>query len=227
MKKKSIEWILKSIGFNKNTEHKLSFMDIPEPKVKIKSTKNGYVLLAKEDINRGDIIEICPSLSLHTSYEDLTKTPNSMDDVLFNYGVIDNRNIDEFEKEGHPIIIGLGNFCLYSNDSIGNAVYMHDPNFNVFIIRAHTHIEKDSPVILATTSSNESNNESKDSQSIDSSGDNNKKDKKMGCGCGKKKAQQPKQEEPKQEEPVKTDEVKSSKFKSMVDGKDLTSIKVD
>jgi len=52
-----------------------------------------------------------------------------------------------------------------------------------------------------------------------------KKEKKMGCGCGKKKAQQ-QQEKPKVEK-REDKTVETNKFKSMVDGKDLKTIKVD
>jgi hypothetical protein len=214
MKKKSKEWINASLGITKNTVRPY-IKNFTESAAKIVGSSRGYSVHATMDLNPGDVIEEVPVLTLHTTLQDIVDAGEDADPVLASYFVPHTSYNQEFAKEGIPLIMGLGNYAAYRRAESSNASYSFDPTFNIITIRATKQISAGSEIIFPSTLNK------KEEPSSD------KKEKKMGCGCGKKKAQQAKQEQPKQEQPVKTDEVKSSKFKSMVDGKELNSIKVD
>ena len=213
MKKKSKEWINASI--NKRLNRQVPFIgQFIETKSKIMGSKQGYFVVATEDLLPGDIIEEVPVLGLHTTVQDLVEAGDNADPILIDYGVFNFSQKPEFEDEGNPVCIGLGNFNIYKKSDKANAIHNYDTNFNIVTIRATQEIKKGSEILLFRNTKNE---DSKNAQP--------KKEKSMGCGCGKKKQQ--KKEQQKKEEPDNQPKVKSSTFKSMVDGKELKSIKVD
>lgn len=214
MKKKSKEWIDASI--NKISNKQIPFLsNFVTPKCSIVGSKEGYKVIATEELYPGDIIEEVPVLGLHTTVQDLVESGEDADPIIASYGIFNFSPKKEFEKEGNPIVIGLGNFNIYKKSSTANAIHTYDTNFNIISIRAIDHIQKGSEIFLFRESS------------TDASTTANKKEKSMGCGCGKKKNQQQKPQEHKKEEPKQETQTTNSTFKSMVDGKELKSIKVD
>lgn len=213
MKKKSKEWIDASI--NKILNGQVPFIgQFQLAKSKITGSKEGYFVVATQDLLPGDIIEEVPVLGLHITVQDLVEAGDNADPILVNYGVFNFSQKPEFENEGNPVCIGLGNFNIYKRSDKGNAIHNYDTNFNIITIRAIQEIKEGSEILLFDISKKEQ-----------SSNTQPKKEKSMGCGCGKKKQQQ--KQEHKKEESTNQPERKSSTFKSMVDGKELKSIKVD
>lgn len=210
MKAKTDRWILDSIGILTTRSKRNFLQEFKEPLSVVSGDGNSYHVKAKCDIKSGEVIEEIPCLILQSSKEEL-------EDPILKYVTFDhNQNKPSFDKEGTPRIIGLGNFVLYRKKSDNNAYYIFDHVLNIVVVRALRDIKSGEEIFLASdVITEEEFNQQEQS--------NNEKGKKMGCGCGKNKNKN----KPKKEE-VKTEEVvEKAEFKSMVDGKELKTIKVD
>ena len=215
MKKKSAEWIQASLGTTDKNER--AYIENFHPGfTRIAGSRKGYSVYSLKDFEPGEIVEEVPVLTLHTTLNELIESGDDADPVMGNYFIPHPIYNEHFNKEGIPMIVGLGNFLAYKKSDTPNVSYNFDPTFNIITVRATKQIPADSELFLPQLLHNNDQPETEPA----------KKEKKMGCGCGKKKQQ--KQELQKQAEEAKQQEVKeNTKFKSMVDGKDLKSIKVD
>jgi hypothetical protein len=215
MKRKSVEWIRTSLGTTEKNDRAYIGNFHPGFTV-IRGSKSGYSVYALKDFEPGEILEEVPVLTLHTTLEELIQSGENADPVIANYCVPHPGKEAIFSKEGTPLILGLGNFLAYRKSEHSNVSYNFDPTFNIITVRATKQIPADAELFFPQIINNDEPVITEHTP---------KKEKKMGCGCGKKKAQQ-QQEKPKVEK-REDKTVETNKFKSMVDGKDLKTIKVD
>jgi len=211
MKRKSADWIRASLGTTKENDR--AYVQNFHPGFSVmRGNKLGYSVYALWDFERGEMVEEVPVLTLHTTLDDLIASEENVDPVMANYFIPHPHIKEIFLKEGVPLIVGLGNFLCYKKSETPNVAYNFDPNFNIITIRAIKQIPADAELFFA--------HEFEDNQTSKL----NAGEKKMGCGCNKNKKEK-KKELPK-EEPPKEELIENSQFKSMVDGKDLKSIKI-
>jgi len=168
----------------------------------------GYHVVAVQDIKPGEIIEETPVLVIDTTIEDLNDESKHNDVILKTYGIKYPSTSELFETEGHPVILGLGNFLLYNKKESSNSEYTFNPIFNVFTIRATKKINKGDEITLPLNLTNSLSG-----------------DTEMGCGCKNKRKQ--KQAKKLKESKIKDDDKQvRPKFQSMVTGKPLESINI-
>ena len=209
MTNKSEQWRQDTLGVSKHDFDNVSYIQNFNISLgTVSGSEIGYSVVASQDIMSGEVIEETPVLIIDTTIEELNDESSHNDVILKHYGIKYPSTSELFEKEGHPVILGLGNFLLYNKAETSNSEYTFNPTFNVFTIRAKTKIRKGDEITLPLSLTN----------SI--SGDTE-----MGCGCkNKRKKEQAKQI---QKTEIKTDNTKvSPKFQSMVTGSPLESINI-
>ena len=218
MSTKSDKWIDASLGIRDKSKRKY-LTTFNHPNCIIKGTEEGYKVFSLRPISAGQVIEEVPALVLHTTVEDLQNSGNQIDPILSYHTIEHPMNYEIFEKEGRPLILGLGNFSVYRKNKKPNASYTFDPNFNLITIRALYNITTGEEITLEDVSQEKM------------------KGPDMGCGCkkNKKSNNQPteKKLEPKpavgrqRVDGPKQNLVSNNKFKSMSGGGEFKSIQVD
>ena len=226
---KNKEWISASLGIKPGIPrtHTKSLIT----NTRIVGSEKGYHVSSLVNAVPGDILDECLTLVTHTGINEVS------DPILTFHGVkhTDSSN-PIFEKSGVPLMVGLGNFNVYTKSTDPNVTYSFDPNFNLITIKAIKEIKIGDTLTFLSESSGDSS--MKD--------ENVKPKKKGGCGCGakaKKKKQEaenvksdkevlPERRVPtemlaKNVDPLKNLTDGSNEFKSMVDGKTLKSISVN
>jgi hypothetical protein len=206
---KSEKWRRETLGVSIDNLGSVSYIQNFNSNLgKLQGSEIGYSVVAVRDIMPGEIIEETPVLIIDTTIEELNNDAKHTDIILKTYGIKYPSTSDVFENEGHPVILGLGNFLLYNKAEISNSEYVFNPTFNVFTIRAKIKINKGDTIVLPISLTN-----------------SNFGDTEMGCGCkNKRKKQQAKKEQ--QTKSKSTDTTVRPKFQSMVTGKQLDSIDI-
>ena len=182
-------------------------------------TENGYIVVASQRYKMGQIIEECVTKPISSTLESFYSDDSPKDNRLLD-GLVHNHNpvtgISSLSMVG-------GNFALYRFYPDNNAVYQHDPRFGVVTIRAIKDIEVGEEITFYPILPEEKETSMP------------RKIEKKGCGCGKKRTSGETPESlpnptfgaPKILRDKKNDPVKRGEFKSMVNNKELDSIKVD
>tara|TARA_Y100000004_G_C8950220_1_gene428115 strand:- start:476 stop:1246 length:771 start_codon:yes stop_codon:yes gene_type:complete len=227
---------------NGKTPVKSKFVD---PLVNVLCDGYSCSIIASSNISSGEIIEEIPVTLTSYTKDDI------VDPVILKSGFIHPRMDRVFDKFGKPFMFVPGNFSIYRQDIIGNAVYDYDRTFNVLTIRALRDIRKSDEIVI--THKDENGNMSPDVLLDFKQPNTEGNKKKMGCNCGKNKvtklvdgtektakefAENSKIVTPEEfeklsgkkmpgqvsKEPGQQNKKERPKFKSMVDGRVLKSI---
>lgn len=171
---------------------------------KITSTDTGYTVTATQNIMPGDIIEECLVQKTNTPLNTFFGDDQAIYVELLKHTVID--NISELPN----ITLVSGNYMNYARSSDHNAIYQYDDRFGIVTIRAVKQINRSDEIKLPAIQLGEP--------------EPMKLKKKGGCGCNKNKNKGRKiLPAPSEREQTQ----KNVEFKSMVDGKNLESIRVN
>ena len=168
---------------------------------KLTSTETGYTITAAQNIMAGDIIEECLVQRTNTPLKSFFDEDHAIYSELIKQTIIDNNT------ELPNINLVSGNYMNYVRSSDYNAIYQYDDRFGILTIRAVKQINRSDEIKLPTMELGEP--------------EPMKPKKKGGCGCNKNKNKIKKI----LPDPAKTE--KNVEFKSMVDGKNLESIRVN
>ncbi len=112
-----------------------------------KTANAGRGVFASEDISRGSIIEICPTIEL-TKHDTAHISESMLATYLFFFGET---------KEQGLLVLGYGS--LYNHSHTPNAIYQMSPTYKTISFIANKDIKKDSEITFdyATGSSNNKN----------------------------------------------------------------------
>jgi len=222
MKSKSENWINEFIKDKETTSYVANFSDNAGV---VKSVSNNYGVFSKRKIAAGEIIEECVARKLYTCLEDLYDENTLVDETLYNYSLI---NANLISDEGHSLVIASGNFLAYRKQKIYNAVAYFDKIFNTVVIRATKDILAGEEIFLneVLVSSNETEQNTQNINKVEE-GNEMKPKKSGGCGCGKNKNSKTKPDKILRTIDDNENTNLGKKFKSMVDGSELNSMKVE
>lgn len=182
-------------------------------------TENGYIVVASQRYKMGQIIEECVTKPISSTLESFYSGDEVKDNELLD-GLVYTPDPD---TDTTKLSLVGGNFSLYRFYPDNNAVYQHDSRFGVVTIRAIKDIAVGEEITFYPILPDEKETSMP------------RKIEKKGCGCGKKRTSgetpkslpNPNFGAPKILRDKKNDPVKRGEFKSMVNNKELDSIKVD